>query len=85
MESHWDYYWEVWNKSYWYENTAYDIQTIEGHFIKSGELNKMALAESLSSKHSELKKEYFKLSKSQQNMKMFEAVAVMELAILELP
>jgi hypothetical protein len=61
----------------------YDIQTLERYFLNSDHLNKIDLATCISDKYPELKKEYFKLSKSQYHMKIFEAVATMELALFE--
>ena len=62
----------------------YEIETIEGYYLKSKVKNKTALAEVIAEKYPLLKNEYFRLGKSKYNMKIFEAIAVMELALLQL-
>ena len=61
----------------------YDIQTIERYFLKTQPKNKFELATAISNKYPELRREYFKLSKSQYQMKVFEAVGAMDLALSE--
>ena len=62
----------------------YDLRAIEKHFLKSESKTKTELADRVAEKYPELKKEVFKIGKSQHNMKLFEAVASMDLALLEL-
>ena len=75
----------------------YDLETIGLHFLKSTSIDKTKLAECISDKYPQLKREFFKLekchykmkreclklSKCHYHMKIFEAVAAMELASLE--
>jgi len=61
----------------------YDIETIERHYLKSEVKNKTALAEKIADKYPFLKNEYYRLKKNKYYVKIFEAVAVMELAVLE--
>ena len=62
----------------------YDLEAIELHYLKGNAKNTATIAEAISDKYPELKREFFKLSKKcQYHIKMFEAVAAMELASLE--
>jgi len=62
----------------------YDLETIENMYIRSGKKNKTALAEKMAEKYPVLKNEYFRVTKSDYYLKLFEAVAVMDLAVIEL-
>ena len=61
----------------------YDLQTIEAHFLKPKSDIKSALPEKMAEKYPELKRESLKKGKSHHNMKLFEAVASLELALSE--
>ena len=61
----------------------YDSETIEKHYLKSPAKNKTELAEKIAEKYPLLKNEYYRLDENKYYMKIFDAVAVMELAILE--
>ena len=61
----------------------YDIEAIEQHFVKAEAKNKAKVAECIADKYPQLKREFFKLEKCQYHMKIFEAVASMDLASLE--
>lgn len=60
-----------------------DLADIEAHFLKIKPKKKIELAEAISDKYPELKKEYFKLKKCEYHMKVFEAVGALELAFNE--
>jgi len=61
----------------------YDLQAIADHFLKSESISKKEFAEKIAEKYPELKREIFKMGDSLHNFKMFEAVASMDLALLE--
>ena len=61
----------------------YDSEIIQKHFLKSPGKSKMELAEKIAEKYPFLKNEYYKLDENKYYIKIFDAVAVMELAILE--